>query len=53
MWGLDSKVILDIYNVYNRRDIWFRYYNTREDQTTVEDVRLLPILPTLSLEVKF
>ncbi|MBM2816310.1 MAG: Plug protein [Ignavibacteria bacterium] len=53
MFGLPSKAILDIYNVYNRRDIWFRYYNTRENKTVVEDVRLLPIIPSISLEVKF
>lgn len=51
--NLDSKIILDIFNVYNRRDIWFRYYNTRESNTTVEDVKLLPILPTLSFEFKY
>jgi len=53
MFGLDSRIILDVYNVYSRRDIWFRYYNTREEVTVVEDVKLLPILPFLSLEVKF
>lgn len=52
-FGQNSKVILDIYNVYNRRDIWFRYYNTRTPHTTVEDVKLLPILPTLSYEITF
>ncbi len=53
MFGLASRVILDIYNVYNRRDIWFRYYNTQSETTTVEDVKLLPIIPTFSIEVKF
>ncbi len=53
MFGLDARVILDIYNVYNRRDIWFRYYDVGKEETSVEDVRLLPILPTLSFEVEF
>jgi len=52
-FGLQSKLIFDIYNVYNRRDIWFRFYNVREDETKVEDVRLIPILPTISYEIKF
>lgn len=52
-FGLPSSLIFDIYNVYNRRDIWFRYYNTRDDLTTVEDVRLLPIIPSISYEIKF
>lgn len=53
LFGLESKVILDIFNVYNHRDIWFRYYDTRSEETKVTDVYLLPIIPTLSLEVKF
>mgnify|MGYP000905372067 FL=1 len=52
-FSLPSKVILDVYNVYNRRDIWFRYYNTREEVTEVQDVYLLPIIPTISYEIKF
>ncbi len=52
-WGLASKLVLDIYNVYNRRDIWFRFYNLSEAETTVEDVKLIPILPTISYEIKF
>jgi hypothetical protein len=52
-FGLPSKLILDVYNVYNRRDIWFRYYNLNEDLPKVEDVRLLPIIPSLSYEIKF
>lgn len=53
MFGLKSKAVLDIYNVYNRRDIWFRFYDTSESVTKVRDVLLLPILPTVSLEVFF
>jgi len=52
-FGLRSKLILDIFNVYNRRDIWFRYYNTNEALPKIEDVKLLPIIPTLSYEIKF
>ncbi len=52
-FGQPSALILDIYNVYNRRDIWFRFYNTRDDLTTVEDIRLLPIIPSISYEIKF
>ncbi|MGA2299048.1 MAG: hypothetical protein ABSG15_15995 [FCB group bacterium] len=52
-FGLPSKLMLDIYNVYDRKDIWFRYYRTVNNLTTVQDVRLLPILPSISYEVKF
>jgi hypothetical protein len=49
---MPSRLTLDIFNVYNRRDIWYRYYNTRDNTTRVEDVRLLPIIPTVSFEVR-
>jgi hypothetical protein len=52
-FGLPARLMIDIYNVYSRRDIWFRYYNTDKNITTVTDVRLLPIIPTLAFEVKF
>lgn len=51
--GLASTASLDVYNVYSRRDIWFRNYDTRTNPTTVTDVRLLPIIPSMSLDVKF
>ena len=53
IWGAPSKLILDVYNVYNRRDIWFRYYDTKGESTILKEVRLLPILPSISMEVNF
>jgi hypothetical protein len=53
IWGLPARVMIDIFNVYSRRDIWFRFYDTSKEVTEVTDVRLLPILPTVALEVKF
>lgn len=53
IYGFDLRVIVDIYNVYNRRDILTRFYNTRDDEVEIEDVRLLPILPTISFEIEF
>lgn len=53
LFKLDSKLIFDIYNIYNRRDVWFRQYRTVDEVTTVEDVKLLPIIPSISWEVQF
>jgi hypothetical protein len=53
LFGLPMRLLIDIYNVYSRRDIWFRYYDTSKDITEVTDVRLLPIIPTVAIEVKF
>jgi hypothetical protein len=53
LFGLPASLMLDIYNVYSRRDIWFRYYDSTGEVTTVEDVLLLPILPSIAIELKF
>ncbi|MBN8572579.1 MAG: TonB-dependent receptor [Candidatus Kapaibacterium sp.] len=53
LFDLPARLMIDIYNVYSRRDVWFRLYRTNTDVTTVEDIRLLPIIPTVALEVKF
>lgn len=53
LFGLPANLMIDIYNVYSRRDIWFRYYDSTGEITKVEDVLLLPILPSIALEVKF
>jgi len=53
LFGLPFKLILDIFNVYSRRDILFRYYETDEEVITVKDVELLPIIPSVSIELKF
>jgi hypothetical protein len=53
MWSKNARFVIDIFNVYNRRDILMRMYNTRDEVTVVEDMRLLPIIPSLSFEVKF
>lgn len=52
-WGAPQRLILDIYNLYSRRDILMRRYDNTGDKTEVEDVLLLPILPTFSWEIKF
>lgn len=53
LFGLPLTVLLDVYNVYSRRDIWFRQYDVRGDVATVRDVRLLPILPSAAVELRF
>ncbi|MDX9759214.1 MAG: TonB-dependent receptor [Bacteroidota bacterium] len=53
LFGMPANLMIDLFNVYSRRDIWFRYYDSTGEITTVQDVRLLPILPSVALEVKF
>lgn len=49
----NAEFDIDIYNIYNHRNVWFRRINTNVTPATSEDVRLLPILPTFGITIKF
>lgn len=53
MWGYPAKASLQVFNVYNHRNVWFRSVDADERPPIVEDVLLLPILPTLGIEVSY
>ncbi len=53
LFGQEAKLYLSIYNLYNHRAIWFRNYNTQENPVEISDIKLLPILPMLSYEMRF
>lgn len=53
LFGQPAMLLFDIYNVYSHRDIWYRFYDTSGDVTEVTDVLLLPILPSVALEITF
>lgn len=46
-----ALISLDIFNVYSRRDILTRFYDTTSEKTVVTDIKLLPIVPSISMEV--
>jgi outer membrane cobalamin receptor len=51
--GLPATLDISIYNAYNRRAYWRRLYDTNENPIEVTDVKLLPIVPLVSYEVRF
>jgi hypothetical protein len=53
--GGDWKLALNIYNLYNHRNVWFRNYEFDDPglPPDITDIRLLPILPTIELSFKF
>jgi hypothetical protein len=53
LFGRPAVLLIDLYNVYSHRDIWYRYYDTSGDVTEVTDVLLLPIIPSVALEITF
>lgn len=52
-FGLPAKLTLSVYNAYNRKAIFMRNYETDDNPVTYEDIKLLPVLPLLSYEVRF
>jgi hypothetical protein len=52
-FGLPAKLNLSIYNAYSRRSFWIRDFDTDENPVKAEDVKLLPMLPLISYEVRF
>ncbi|HEB83705.1 MAG TPA: TonB-dependent receptor [Bacteroidetes bacterium] len=53
LFGKKAALNISIYNVYNRRALWRRSYDTSENPVEVNDIKLLPILPLVSYEVRF
>lgn len=51
--GLPATLNLSIYNVYSRRCYYRRFIDTGANPVEIEDVKLLPMLPMVSYEVRF
>ena len=52
-FGHSAKLNLSFYNVYSRRSYWMRTTDTSENPPAVTDLKLLPIVPMISYEVRF
>jgi len=49
----NAKLNISIFNTYSRRPYWQRWFDTSENPAKITDLKLLPILPLVSYEVKF
>ena len=49
----DSELQLQLINIYSRRNVWFYSFDFDENPVQVNEVNLLPILPSVSYTVKF
>ena len=52
-FGAASELQLQLINVYNRRNLWFKQYDFDDNPVTVSDVKQLPILPNVALTLDF
>ncbi|MBM3326031.1 MAG: TonB-dependent receptor [Calditrichaeota bacterium] len=53
LYGKNAVLNISIFNAYSRRPFWTRWFDTNEDPMKITDLKLLPILPLVSYEVKF
>jgi ferric enterobactin receptor len=51
--SLGGQVLLSVFNVYNRRNIWYRTFDVSEEEIQVQDVLLQPMLPSLGFKFNF
>ncbi len=49
----NAQLMLSIYNVYSRRPYFMRYFDTSDNPVQIGDVKMLPIIPLVSYEVRF
>jgi hypothetical protein len=52
-FGLKGSWYIQIYNIYNHKNVWFRSFDTQKNPTEVTDVTLLPIIPTFGIDFEF
>ena len=54
-WGLEGRFNLNVFNVYNHRNVWYRDYDFSKlnEKPQITDVRLLPVLPTVEVTFRF
>ncbi|MFH0766363.1 MAG: TonB-dependent receptor [Calditrichota bacterium] len=52
-FGQSAKLNISIYNAYSRRSYWQRYFDVYQNPIEITDVKLLPIIPLVSYEVRF
>ena len=48
-----ARLNISIYNLYSRRSYWMRVTDLTENPVIIEDIKLLPIIPMISYEVRF
>jgi hypothetical protein len=53
IFGLDSEIYVQVVNVYNHKNVWFRRYQTYNNPATIKDYTMLPLLPTFGISFNF
>ncbi len=49
----DVDIGISVFNLYNRRNVWYREYDFTEKPPVISEVRYLGMTPNISAEIKF
>jgi len=53
LFGIKSEIYFQIVNVYNFKNVWFRYYDFDENPAERNDFNMLPRIPTAGISFIF
>jgi len=53
LFGLPAELVLEVFNIYNRRNEWFVQYDTDGEITEATMVRMLPMIPSVGVNFAF
>ena len=53
IFGQPAELVLEVFNIYNRRNEWFVQYETDEEVTKATMVRMLPVIPSVGVNFEF
>jgi ferric enterobactin receptor len=48
----ECTLSLSVFNVYNRKNVWYKKFEINEDEVTVTNVNYLGITPNLSFSIR-
>jgi hypothetical protein len=53
LFGRPAELVLEVFNIYNRRNEWFAQYETDGEVTEASMVRMLPLIPSVGVNLEF
>ena len=53
LFGRPAELVIEIFNVYNRRNEWFVQYETEGPVTEASVIRMLPLIPSVGVNLEF
>ncbi len=52
-WGKQGEIFIQMINVYNNKNVWFRQFDTNQNPAVVDDANMLPFIPTVGFSVNY